>query len=214
MKKGLLLLLLILSLGVQAQFVKKAGFYSGVAIFTQEWATYEIPGIAYSTTDLGGFNYALFAELINSDFVNIRASCGYVGKGVDELFNGTVAVADYVGTYTTRLNYLYTAALSKLQLPSGSVRPYIMAGPRWDFQLSLKSDKEMDEYIINNNKVVFGYDFGGGVEFNFDYFGINLEARYSGDFNEFLEIADSDLYPSQKIKNQGFILALGMSFYF
>jgi hypothetical protein len=214
MKKGLIILFLLFTLGAQAQFVKKAGFYAGVAIFTQEWATKEIPGIDYSSSSVGGLNYYLFAEFINSDFFNLRTSFGYVGKGGDELFNGTVAVADYVGDYTTRVNYLFASALVKLQLPLGSVRPYIMAGPRWDFQLSLKSDKEMDEYIIKNNKVVFGYDFGGGLEFYFDYFGINFEAIYSGDFNEFLEIDDSDLYPAQKIKNQGFILAAGMSYYF
>jgi len=174
-KKWVILFLLALSVSLKAQLVKDAGFTAGLAIFSQDWQPKEITGIEYSKSSLPGLNYSLFAEFINSDLINIRISGGYVSKGVDELFNGTVAVAEYVGYYSTKVNYLYTSAFLKLQLPMGTIRPYIMVGPRLDFQVSFKTDKDIENILVENTKTIYGYDVGGGIEIYFDYFGINIE---------------------------------------
>lgn len=72
------------------------------------------------------------------------------------------------GVFSRKLDYIAISSMVRYQpLSQGMVLPFLLAGPRVDFNILSEQGLEDDYYDIpNNKKVTLGLDVGGGVVFN------------------------------------------------
>ena len=103
-----------------------------------------------------------------------------------------------------QLTYLQIPLNLRINFGSGSVRPFILAGPYAAFRLSCDLGDLFDEDCDNDiASTDWGLDFGGGIRFN-KFF---LEARYD------LGLKDvSDLEQGFDTKQRVFMVMVGFAF--
>ncbi|UCG61906.1 MAG: PorT family protein [Candidatus Zixiibacteriota bacterium] len=72
------------------------------------------------------------------------------------------------GVLSRKLDYISISSMVRFQpVSQGIVLPFLLAGPRVDFNIRARQGLDDDYYDIpNTKKVTFGIDVGGGVVFN------------------------------------------------
>ncbi len=114
-----------------------------------------------------------------------------------------------------RFSYVYLSPMFKVRKEFGGFVPYVFIGPRLDYQLDYPSDLFSKESATYFNDFIFGMTYGLGIEYMFGSFGVGLIFQNQYDFTLAYHHELEDGYISGlDIKNNAFILDLGLKFYF
>ena len=157
-----------------------------------------------------GFNAAAFGEWFNIPHFTLLTQIEYSQRGVGQDF--TVVGSDpqvlEIKTLYSRLNYLSVPILAKVMIPSKSVTPFLLAGPRLDFLLGYQSDENAFNQVYDSfDKTLLGASFGVGVQTDAIIpVGVVLEIRYNVDF------ADSYSTDLLRVRNNAFDIWVGVAF--
>ena len=118
---------------------------------------------------------------INSSYLNSLFEIHYIEKGCnDDLLYCDVTGNCYDKTFENKITYLSIPFIFKFSIPNDYISPFFVIGPRVDLKLSY--DAELMENTYEEFKdVVFGYDYGFGVETKVKELTISLEYRFSKD---------------------------------
>ena len=200
---SIILLLSLLCLDAQAQFVKAYGFKFGVSYADQH---FENAGFYKSTTRIPGFQAALFIESFKTSFFSLVANIEFDQQG-NSMDLDPIAEYNSVYSYTglhNRIQYLSMPALAKLSLAQQKVAPYILIGPRLDYLIRYYSDYHyLDDNYSKLKKLNLGATAGSGCEFSSLLpISIIAELRYNLDL-----LSASN--PGNKIRNDSFDLWFG-----
>ena len=193
MKRLLLALILFSFISTsQAQFVRGYGFKLGSTISNQDWEYVPSLNITLDSDNRIGLNIGFFAELLNNPILSIVTELNYVQKGMKiDLQKTTVSNPDGTGeffTWDTRIDYINLSALGKIRLDLGIVSPYVIAGPKIDFEINkVFSLNEANIVEDNFNKNRIGFKVGIGAEIKLMSLNLLAEILYDADFNELYE---------------------------
>ena len=213
MKKVCFIFALIMFVSTsQAQIIRGYGLKVGTTISNQDWEysnSSGLSGLSFDSNSRVGINFGIFTELLNVPFISIVTEVNYLQKGMKKDIPVTTnSQPDGTGefiTWDTKVSYINISALGKLRINTGLFTPYILLGPKIDFEIN-KSNSIGSLNVVeeNFNKNRFGLKVGIGTEINLSAFSFLAEFLYDADFNE--------LYENQnlKIKSNSFDLRIGI----
>jgi hypothetical protein len=199
MRKSLLLALTLSFVYVgtaqaQAIFDKAWGAKAGVSVSSADVS--DISG-TFDKSNQTGFAGGLFIHNYWGLFGG-QLEASYLQKGVKQDYGGSE------GEFTTKLDYIELAALLKLGLPLGIVRPGLFGGIGFDILLSCdesgfdcKDDAKSTDWV--------GI-IGGDVIVYFGSFSVFGDGRYNIGLSEVSEFEDFSY------KNQGWTFQAGVGF--
>ena len=202
-KLSLALIIFCFVTAAHGQIVRGYGIKLGATIADQDWEYIPSLSITLVPDNRAGLNIGVFAELLNNPLFSIVAEANYVQKGMKKDIELTTAenpdgAAETV-TWDTRVDYINLSVLAKFRLNLGIVSPYVIAGPKIDFEInkeySLNAANTVEE---NFNKNRLGFKVGVGTEINLLTLNLLAEILYDADFtelykNEFLEVNSSSI---------------------
>ena len=131
------------------------------------------------------------------------------------LAKGSNINLDFFGktdTASLRLSYVELPVLLSLSLGSGSVRPYVLAGPTVGYLTGAKAtdqtenDKDVLSMFVRTD---LGVSFGGGLRFPADKAQVFVEVRYSLGLKNVAKDSGDVI-----VKNRGVQVAAGVTFPF
>lgn len=163
-----------------------------------------VGGDAEDVESRKGLNLGAAIPLFHFGPVAIVPEIYYAQKGADAPSTG-------FGLAALRLDYIEVPVLARLNFGSGSLRPYLQAGPSFAWQLDCSISLDAvgtgnDDCGQSLNDELKDYDqgivFGGGIDFGLAGIGaLNLDARFERGLARITDNAD--------LKNQAFTLMLG-----
>lgn len=210
MKKIFFILTLIIFVSAShAQFIRGYGLKAGTTIANQNWEFSGIPGADFDNRV--GLNIGIFAEFLNVPFISIVAEVNYLQKGMKEdVPVTTMTQPDGTGefiTLDTRVDYINISALGKLRINTGLFTPYILLGPKLDFEINNRTTIGSHfSYKENFKKNIFGLKVGAGTEINLLPVGLLVEFVYDADYNAVYET------PYLKVNSKSYDLRIGIMF--
>ena len=193
MKRFFLALILVTFISTsQAQFVRGYGIKLGTTVSNQDWEYVPSLNVTLNPDNRLGLNIGFFAELLNNPILSIVTEVNYVQKGMKtDIEKTTVSNPDGTGefiTWDTRVDYINLSALGKIRVKLGIVSPYVIAGPKIDFEINkVFSLNEANSVEENFNKNRIGFKVGIGAEINLMSLNLIFEFLYDADFNELFE---------------------------
>jgi len=198
MKKLFLILICFISLQSQAQFLNSIGITAGVSAGNQKFHFKEPLSIDRKKYIVGG-NASIFAEFFSHDHARWVTEFQFNQKGsIDK--RGDIK-------YRNQLNYISWNNYLKLRYEMYSIIPYIMVGPRLDYNFSQKT--QSPEITGKFLPLHLSIAVGGGVELvtygNFKPF---IEAFYNPD------VMPAYINPVLHIPNKNFELRVGLKMEF
>ena len=198
----------------EAQIIKSYGLKLGITSASQNWDYSNTSGFSYLSFDSDsriGMNVGLFAEFLDLPFLSVVAEANYFQKGMkDQIPETTTAQPDGTGkfiTWDTRVDYINISAFGKLRYDLGILSPYVLLGPKIDFELNKKNSLGPINVVEENfKKNRFGFKIGVGSEISLGSIHLLAELLYDIDTNE--------LYKSEnlKVKSNSFDLRIGVFF--
>ena len=192
-----------------AQIVKGYGIKTGAVISNQhfEYAPEAKVGTTGDKKNRTGFDFGISLEWFNLPFFSLLTEVHYAQKGMIEEIPKTNEYGQEIAPrkYDKRIDYLSLPILAKIALNSKHITPYLVIGPRFDFNLDLKSDVFFGWQGNEFKNVDVGGTLGVGVESKSEPLKAILEFRYSPDFTYAYK---SDLL---KIKNRSFEILFGIA---
>jgi hypothetical protein len=209
--KMITLIALVVTIGYvnqgHSQFLKNYGLKAAVTSADQKYDLTLWP--ALETKSRVGFAVGVFGEWFDNPVFSVITQVEYAQKGMGQEF---VMTGPYgpepigVKTLYSRLDYLSVPVLGKLRLPSESLAPYIVAGPRVDFLLGYKSDEDEFNSVYDKfKKTSWGGTVGVGIQLDSLLpVSVLAEGRYNFDF------ADSYKTNFLKVRNTAFDFWLGV----
>lgn len=198
MRKSLLLALTLSFVYVgtaqaQAMFDKAWGAKAGVSVASADIGDI---GETFSKSNQTGFAGGLFIHNYWGLFGG-QLEGSYIQKGVKQSF-GTL------GEESIKLDYIELAALLKLGLPLGIVRPGLFGGVGFDILLSC--DAAGDDCKDETKSTDWVGIIGGDVIVYFGSFNIFGDGRYNIGLSEVSDVSDFEY------KNQGWTFQAGVGF--
>lgn len=187
----LFLITLCLSTTSQAQIIRSFGLKVGATNSSEYWERNDnLPDM--DPENRWGFNVGIFSELFNTKYLTLVTEANYFQKGMKEdLPVTTITNPDGTGeyiTWDTRVDYINFSALGKMRLDLNKISPYILIGPKVDFQINIESSFGfLNEVEKNFNEVMYGLRIGAGSEFQFESFSLLAEILYDYNFNNLYE---------------------------
>ena len=196
----------------QAQIIRGYGLKVGTTISNQDWEYFNSPGLRYPSIhsdNRTGLNIGIFSEFLNLPHISILTELNYIQKGMKkDIPVRTVTQPEGTGeliNWDIRVDYINLSAFGKLKFNVGSFAPYVLLGPKIDFEISKIISLGWENNVENDfNKNRFGFKAGIGTELNLFAFSLLAEFVFDADFNE--------LYENQnlKIKSNSFDLRIGI----
>ena len=179
----------------QAQIIRGYGLKLGTTISNQNWEysnSSGLSGASFKTDNRIGLNIGIFSEFLNLPFISVVTEVNYIQKGMkEEVPVTTVTQPDGTGefiTWETRVDYINISAFGKFRLNVGIFSPYVILGPKIDFEIYKKDSFGQVNVVAENfDKNRFGLKFGIGTEVNLLSFSLLAEFLYDVDFNELYE---------------------------
>jgi hypothetical protein len=124
-------------------------------------------GVTVSPSTRTAWLVGAFVEIPIAKNIAFQPELMYTEKGAD--YSALLAVAGVTGSATMKLSYLDIPLLVRFDIPTtGSVVPYVYAGPNIGFLLRAKvtaTGQPHDDVKSDMNTTEFGIAFGGGVRF-------------------------------------------------
>lgn len=190
--------ILILSAEGNAQFINSLGVTIGGTAANQKFRVQEPLSVSRKSYKLG-FNASVFLECLSHDNVRWVTEIQYNQKGSVDKRPG-VAFPNSL-TYLSWNNYL------KLRYEMYRIIPYIMLGPRLDYNLSQGTTSP--EITGRFLPLHLSAAFGGGLEFvSYTNFKFLIESFYNPD------MMPAYIGPGIHVKNKGIELRLGVKYEF
>jgi len=194
--------LLTVSAAAQPSFGVKAG----LALTDQDFDYRDFDVDFDSRT---GVQVGLFADFAFNDYLRVSPEVRYVPVGVKTKV--IVTEPEYPEgtgerTIKSRIDYLSMPVVVKIGYPAEKFFPYLIVGPRVDFQLGTDGDWFAAIYE-DLDKVAFGLTVGGGVEIPLSpKYRLLAEFSYSPDLNK---VYENDLL---SVKNKTMSFLAGVRF--
>ena len=189
-----------------AQFIKNYGVKIGI-VTSDQYTRNHIPDSAIDpilssgpTKNLIGFCIGLYSEFLDYSPFNLVFEGNYIQKGFRtewtsyDLSSGK----DVTYNYKTKFDYLNISLLAKLKILNGAISPYLLFGPRLDFEIA-----NMDSYYDIYNKFLPGLVVGAGSEITIYKIKILTELTYDSNFGNLYN--DSNI----TIKSESYQFKLG-----
>jgi hypothetical protein len=137
--------------------------------------------------------------------VTLSTLRGPIGVGIEGMY-AQRGVNSPSGTDARRLDYIDVPAYLRVMIPTGSVNPYLLAGPQVSFELNCTADG--GDCPSGRSKTTYAGIIGAGIFFG-NRGGLSLEGRYMyGLSNLHLSTATS----STSYKHRSFLILAGMQF--
>ena len=184
MKKVCFIFALIMFVSTsQAQIIRGYGLKVGTTISNQDWEysnSSGLSGLSFDSNSRVGINFGIFTEFLNVPFISIVTEVNYLQKGMKKDIPVTTnSQPDGTGefiTWDTKVSYINISALGKLRINTGLFTPYILLGPKIDFEIN-KSNSIGSLNVVeeNFNKNRFGLKVGIGTEINLSAFSFLAE---------------------------------------
>ncbi|MCD4724680.1 MAG: PorT family protein [Bacteroidales bacterium] len=218
MKKAFLLTSLIIFMAtaaLQAQVVKSIGLQPGI-VWAKQSRDYKDISIEDYLSYRTGFHMGVNLEFLQHEYFSILAEGGFIQKGNKMEVNVSTPEGLLTGEtkiFKTSIKYAYLSPMFKLRKEFGGFVPYLFAGPRIDYQLSYTSD--LLAGLENDlNKLIFGLSYGLGLEYMFGPVGVAAVFQHQYDLSKlYNKEAVEGEYTGLSIKNNAFVLDLGVRFY-
>ena len=191
MKKLIGLTLCTVLLAAAVSLARPAfGVKAGVAFSKQ---TFDYTDFESEFDTRAGLQFGFFLEYPVNRYFSLVPEFRYVPVGVkysilyiqDYGFNGEPVYE----TRQTRVDYLSVPLMIKARLPMRKFTPYLIAGPRVDFQLGTGADAaDFSQVYDQFDQITAGFIFGGGVQFKLSpRYNLLVEASYSPDVTKVYE---------------------------
>lgn len=150
-----------------------------------------------------GFCAGIFLELNFGRILTIQPEVLYTMKGAD----ATIDDGTITGTGKLRFDYLEIPILLKVRIPTGSIHPFIFAGPAFGFNLKATfEDLTGDKNDVEGaSKVDYSAVLGGGLQLGRS---IHADVRYTMGLQK-LRIPDLDTID---LKNGVLSATIGLAF--
>ncbi len=218
MKKSILLTIiiaLVFNMGIRSQIIKDIGIKSGLSLSQQTWSAKSIDFERKKDYRMG-LNFALNLEWFDNKYFTLITDIGYIQKGCKEEIMITSESSPETGplkTYDTRFDYIYFSPQIKVRKEFKRIIPYIFVGPRIDYQLSYKSDFNLSVIENDFEEIIFGLNYGLGIEYTIKKFGIDVQFT---NFYDFTDIMNSYSTPDSGgliIRNNAYTVNIGIKYY-
>lgn len=187
-----LIFILISSTVAQAQLVRAWGLKAGATFSKQEW-DYTSSADNPEKYNRTGLNIGGFVELLNNPLFTIVTEANYIQKGAENSVTVPLPGPDAEITSDRRIDYLNFAALGKLRINLGIVQPYVLAGPKIDFEIEKTNSVPFQD---NFQKGRWGFKVGIGGEVNILPINLLAELLYDADFNDLYDTQDLNINTS------------------
>ncbi|GEM_PF-2037127 len=219
MKKTVFLLLLIVLFvfrETNAQILRDIGIKTGISISNQNWTHKSIERTQKKDYRIG-LNFALNLEWFNNNYFTMITDIGYIQKGFNE--DVTITSIDnpesgYLKTFKTEFDYLYFSPQLKIRKEFNKITPYAFVGPRIDYQSTYKSDFNLSSIENDFEKIIFGLNYGLGINYRINKIDIGLEFTNIYDFTNLINTQATQNTSGLKIKNNAFTIDFGFNFHF
>jgi hypothetical protein len=184
----LLLSICLSNLPVHGKQPNDWGIKAGVSVSNQSYR-YKTEEIERHFKDFTGVCVDIFGNTVQSDHFSMAGQLSYSQKGCIEEVSSTYVDPSSPQGYAdggkiklrNQIDYISVAVLGRMGLDLKVFKPYLFAGPRWDFPIRTKS---ISSSIYDHIKDNWGYSAGFGGEFKFLWPNRMLvEFQYSPDFN-------------------------------
>jgi len=208
----MLIVILTMTVIVQAQIYKHVGFKTGISFSNQDWK-YSNPELKIKPKNYSGLYFGILAEIINKKYYGLLIEGAYIQKGAKEIIQGTTITPNdqgYIDTetisYSNRFDYITLQSYLKIQYPLTYITPYIIAGPRIDYMLN----KNIEVFKLVSNEfeeINYGISYGIGLTYTkLKYIIPFVEIINSPDINKTYE---TDLLT---VSNYSYEIKVGFSF--
>lgn len=181
-----------------AQIPKSIDVKPGISLSNQSW---------YKDNNKQSSNNPYYAGLfvsVNLEFMQ--------HKWMSILAEGGFTMKSYTSSGNNSLDYVYLSPLFKARMEFGKFIPYLFLGPRIDFLLRTKVERESGS-PEPLNKYIYGLMYGIGLEYIFWPFGISLGFHQQNDFNNIADYINS-VGVEHELKQNTFVINLGLKAYF
>lgn len=140
MKKLLFIMFSFVSI-LHSQLAIDYGIKIGGTISHQNWDYTPISAVqGFDPDNKLGFNAGIFAEFTTFPFITVVTELNYVQKGIQkEIVEASVENPDGNGKtvmWKLGINYINLSLLAKPEFDLGIVKPYLLVGPRLDYELN------------------------------------------------------------------------------
>ncbi len=186
------------------------GVKAGVAFSKQTFDYAQLLEPEFDTR--AGFQFGLFLEYPINRYFSLVPEFRYVPVGVKY---SVLYIPDYgfdgepvYETRQTRVDYLSVPLMIKARLPMRKFTPYLIAGPRVDFQLGTGADAgDFSQVYDQFDQITAGFTLGGGVQFKLSpRYNLLVEASYSPDVTK---VYETDLL---NVRNHMLSIVTGLTF--
>jgi len=186
MKKVYLIIILLTFISTsQAQLIRGYGLKAGVTGSSQEWDYNYLTDFTPETR--WGINVGVFSEFLNIPYFSLVAEMNYVQKGMKDKIAITTPENPDTGEFIewdTRVDYINLSALGKIRIDFELLTPYLIIGPKCDFEINKISSIDGAKIVEDNfNEIMYGFKIGIGSEIKFDSFNLLAEILYDYDIN-------------------------------
>ncbi len=198
MKKIFLIFVLLISLQGKAQTLNSIAVTAGASYGNQNFYLFQ-PNSISNKKYIFGYNASVFAEFFSGDYVRWVTEFQYNQKGsIDK---------QPEGNYTNSLQYISWNNYLKIRYELFSFIPYVLIGPRLDYNLvdASASPTTTAKFLPLSVSAAAG----AGVEFvNYYNFKLFVEGFYNPDF------MPSYIRPELQVFNKNFELRVGLKYEF
>ncbi len=211
MKKIIIFFFIVAVSASYPQFIKDYGVKAGGTISNQNWNyTLISPVRGFVPDNKLGLNMGVFAEFFNIPFFRLVTELNYVQKGIQkEIEQSFIENPDGNGKFILwklGINYLNVSILAKPCLDLEIIKPYLLIGPRIDFELGKSIEYYESSFYNDFEKSRLGLKLGMGTEFKLVGIKLLAEFIYDMDFAE--------LYKNENVKvtSSAFHFRIGIYF--
>jgi hypothetical protein len=193
------------------------GIKSGITIANQTWK-YKSIDLTQKKDNIVGLYEGVCMEIQQKKgFVSSIMDFAYYQKGfTDKIPNITATMPEGDGTYrniSTKFNYLLIGVNWKARYEKGHFVPYALLGVRNDIMLSYKSDLDYHQIDTNFRKLIWGLNFGGGLQYRSKDVGVFVEGQYYYDFTSVMNLESNSNTSVLEINNNSYSICLGLKYF-
>jgi len=150
------------------QLYKGFGVKAGISSSNQDW-NYAGNYNDIEGTNFKGFYFCIFVEGLNYNFFSSILEISYIRKGFYTNVKPSSVSPDGEGYIETdylnnKFDYISFSYLVKLKYENTIIVPYILFGPRIDFQIN--ENIEFNLHSDQFRQTAWGYSIGGGLLYN------------------------------------------------
>lgn len=171
------------------QFIKDYGVKVGGTMSRLKWEYSQSLHISnFEPDNKVGFNFGVFAEFLDVSYLRIVTELNFVQKGTQKELPVTAADSpDGNGNtvlWKLGINYLNLSILLKPNIELGIIKPYLLVGPRFDYEINKSVSNDELSSFDDYKKSRFGIKLGLGSEVKAIGKRFLFEFVYDHDFSE------------------------------